>query len=284
MNKKWIVLIVVVVLIVGVAAYLVGKGTFSGGEKNLTNYTEGTTKYLGLAKSVVVKYDVLEGEVELGYKINQGHLELGMLSIDITLLNKSKRLIKQTEVDFRIINDQGKDAYQGYIIFYDLKPGETAVRSGYSMLPLDKLNGEPKKITLTLWKLWEDASPSPPKTTPTITPKTTVIPSPDSPSQVVKDFFQVFIDGRYDDLKKYLSSSDLKTLASVENGYQQWVEIVKQQNRAKPIERVEIIRESISGDKANMEYKVFYKNGSAENLGGNLIKEESGWKMVVWQK
>jgi len=272
MNKKWIVLIVVVVLIVGVAAYLVGKGTFSGGEKSLTNYTEGTTKYLGLSKSVVIKYDVLAGEVELGYKIDQKYLDLGMLSIDISLLNKSQHLIKQTEADLRITDAQGKTVLQKYILFIDLKPGETAVERGFSMVDLNRLDSEPKKITITLWKLWGETTVSP---TPTPTPPATISPTKVSPGSVVKAFWTAIQKGQYIEAKEYLvANSEMLNPEMIKQ-----IEEYFKTNPGKAIQKVEIIQESIDGASARVRYVVYSRDGTKDEDEGSLRKENGTWKL-----
>lgn len=284
-KKKWIAVVVFLALIiVGLIGYLVYQGSRSEEEK-LLNYTEGTNQYTGLSKSVVVAYDVLKGEVELKYAINQDLLELGTLETDVFLLNKSQKTIKQTEAALRVLDDKNKVLSESYVVFFNVKPGET-IKLRFSTVYLKRLDGEVKKVTITLWKIWGDATTTPPKTTTTVSPSTTTTApavTQGSPGQTVKDFYQAWADGKYDDLKKYLSAPDLQKLASVANGYQQWFDVLKQQNQSNPIKSVEILKVDIvdGGKKADAYYRIYHKTGS-EELGGQLVLEGTVWKMVIW--
>ena len=284
MNKRWVVLIVVLVLIiVGLVGYLVSQGG-KGEKEKLANYTEGTDKYTSFSKSVVVAYDVLKGETELEYTIDPGLLELGMLKMDVSLLNKSQNLIEQTEAVLRIIDSKGSVLLEKYAVFFNIKPG-VAVKSSFGITDLNKLAGEVKKITLTLWKVWGETTISS-TPAPTTTTKTTITPTltQSSPGQTVKDFYQAWIDGRYEDMLNYVSSADIKKMSSYPSWKQLWIEMQVKTYKTHPIERIEILKEDEGAPKdarGNVSYIVYYKDKNTEELGIFLVKEESGWKVIL---
>lgn len=137
MKKKWIIL--VVVLVVALAGGAVGCGK---------------SKEQKLIDSVTVRYDVLQGKTEMRYSINQGLLEeFDRLKMDISLLNKSQSTIRQAEAMLQILDGQGNIIFKDYACFVLVEPGETDW-SSYMIIDLTKLSGEAKKINLILWKVW----------------------------------------------------------------------------------------------------------------------------------
>jgi hypothetical protein len=291
-KKKWITVIVVLVLIIaGLVGYLVYQGG-KGEEKKLINELEKVgqadqTKEFG---DIPISYKVAPGVSEeakkivgIKYQVDEGLLDLGKLTAGLTITNNSEvQTIEKAVISLVVLDKSGnvltkstktimKDVGRGVI-----KPRETRVYEYFFDQINLKLLKDIGSFAVILEQVELKGSTSPPTTTAITTPTV----AQGSPGQTVKDFYQAWIDGRYDDMLKYISSSDINKMSLYQNWKQLWAESQAREYKVRPIGRIEILRENISGDKANMEYTVYYKNGSTENLGINLIKEESGWKVI----
>jgi len=294
-KKKWIIVIVILVVVAAVVGVVIGRVT--SGQVTPATSTPPVTpttpsnpsntepdKY-ALTSSVAVSSTIPSETaklLEITYKYDEGWAAAGMLIIQSVIIkNNSDRSIDRAYISLRIFDGKsgtGNELLKRSSFIGDVSPGKTGSTGLGGSILLENLKN-PRSFVITLESVtWKGT------TSPTPTPPATISPAEGSPGKLVKDFYQAWIDGRYDDFKKYLSSSDLQKLSSVANGYQQWIDILKQQDQSNPIKSIEILQVDITdgGKKANVYHKVYYKNGSNE-LGMWLILEGTNWKVVVWQ-
>ena len=82
----------------------------------------------------------------------------------------------------------------------------------------------------------------------------------------------------------YVSSADIKKMSSYPSWKQLWIEMQVKTYKTHPIERIEILKEDEGAPKdarGNVSYIVYYKDKNTEELGIFLVKEESGWKVIL---
>jgi len=283
MNKKWIWVVAVVVVLGIVVAYFATGGFKSKEGKlvdDLVNSTEGTDKYMGLAKSVDVVYDVLKGEAELKYTIDEGLLEQGMLKMDVSFANKSQKLLKMVEIKLQLI-DGSTVLFEHSLGFVDIKPGVTR-ESTFGPTDLTKLDGKAKKITLTLRKASEGTTVS-----PTPTPSATISLAKGSPGEVVAAFFEAIKEGRYTDAKEQLSvQSRIDYLAYLneydKKNYSSLEEALKARPENERPQKIEVVGEPVIDDaaKATVKCKI-YLPSETRTWSFNLVKENGAWKLVM---
>jgi hypothetical protein len=103
-----------------------------------------------------------------------------------------------------------------------------------------------------------------------------------SPGDVVKAFYRAANEGRYSEAEQMMSE-DAKAFLKGELGQLAggFKGIVDKMTKNGTIVSVDIEREQIRGEGATVTGKVSYKDGSSEEKGESLIKENGSWKLTV---
>ncbi len=103
-----------------------------------------------------------------------------------------------------------------------------------------------------------------------------------SPSETVIAAYTAGNQGKYAEAKKSFSSEflnflggDLRTIAINMSGT--W----KRNTKNGTMERIEILQEKIQGNRANVYFILYFKDGSKETFNEPLIKEDGVWKITL---
>lgn len=99
-----------------------------------------------------------------------------------------------------------------------------------------------------------------------------------SPSKVVKQFSKALCSGNVAGVTKHYSHETLpKDRPILDEAVEKAAEEAR---RRGGLDKVEIIAEQIDGWAARVSATLYFKNGSTENIGMQLLQEKSGWKVV----
>jgi len=292
MKKKylWIIVAVVVLAVIGVVVALSQKTDEEKliDELEQIGQTDQTTEFGGIPISYQVASSVSEEAkkvVSISYRVDKGLLDLGKLTAGITITNNSPtQIVEKAVISLVVFGKDGsvlakstktisKDVGRGAI-----QPSETReYEYFFDQLNL-KLLKDINRFAVVLEQVGFKGATN---TTPPSTTQTSVTPTvvAGSPEQVVKSFYQAWAEGKYEDLKKYLSSADLQRLTSTANGYQQWVDSLKQKEVPTLISVAGA--ESISDSRVQVKTVVLYKDGKQVDMFWPLVKEGTEWKITL---
>lgn len=97
----------------------------------------------------------------------------------------------------------------------------------------------------------------------------------ESPSDVVRSFFDAIEQGKYAKARSYvhLAVREQFTLEEFDSAREFFA-------RRRGIKRIDIVNESIRGELAEVSYTVHFKDGTSEKGTFFLEKEEGKWKIV----
>lgn len=101
-----------------------------------------------------------------------------------------------------------------------------------------------------------------------------------SPSQTVKNFNKYVSEGKIDDATKLLSKRVISNMGidKVKSGLARTTKNIKERGG---ITSLEIVKEEIIGEVAEVHMIISYGNGSKINEKVQLIKEEGDWKIDI---
>lgn len=100
-----------------------------------------------------------------------------------------------------------------------------------------------------------------------------------SPGETVKAVYMAANDGWYSETKKYIYSEVLNSI----NQNLGTLHLVKQWDiytRNGKIEKIEILNEIIRGERAEVYFKVYFKDGETKQDQDLLLKEGGQWKIL----
>lgn len=278
MKKKWIVIIALIVIIVGVAGYFIGQGGPKSDEERLIEYTEGTDKYAGIFHEYVVSPSVSQeakGMIEIKYEIDQGQLDLEILAVGLTLHNTSNdRIIKEVWVSMKVLDDKNTVLSESkkMLGYRAIGPGETKNSPYLFKSYLEYLDETASKFVITLERvdlIGVSSTPSPISSIPS-----SVIEG--SPGEMVIAFWEAIKKGLYSETEQYFSSDSPISIDEVKKSFKDNLQII--------IERVEILNERIhkDGTTAVVIFKIYFSNdGIAETveITWDVVKEDGNWKI-----
>lgn len=278
MKKKyvWLLIIFVAIVFLGVGILVGALRSGEITEEELVNYEEKDEEYVSLSDSISVVYEVLAGDVEINYEVDQGLLELRDLKVDITLLNISQRTIKQTEVALRILNNEEEVLFEKYLVFFNIKPDERK-KGNFGIIKLDKIDGETAGVVIALWKVWREPVS---ETTPSPTNSDPISITEGSPSAVIVAFFEAMKDEKYSDALEYLSSETLTEEGekATSDTLEEWA-----QNYPNEIPKKVVAYEEepdINNEKGMWVYlSMHMPNGEVTEGTFYLIEEDGFWKI-----
>lgn len=103
-----------------------------------------------------------------------------------------------------------------------------------------------------------------------------------SPSEVVAAAYMAANAGEYSKAESYLSSELINTMKSglgalVGGMKGMWDETTRDGN----IQRIEILKESIRGEGAKVDFRIHFKDGKTKDNDEPLIKEKGKWKITI---
>jgi len=103
-----------------------------------------------------------------------------------------------------------------------------------------------------------------------------------SPSEVVRAFYMAANEGKYSESEKYLSSEALNALKSGMGMFVGGMKgLLDKATRNGRIEKVEILKEEIRGEGAEVRFRVFFKDGDSKKDSETLIREDGVWKISI---
>jgi uncharacterized membrane protein YvbJ len=106
-------------------------------------------------------------------------------------------------------------------------------------------------------------------------------PQSNTPSGAVKKMFQIVEKGSYNEFKNMYSQDAQQTASSIGYDLSVFYSQARQEvNNKKGVKKFDITEEEITGDTARVCYKVEYGDSSTDANCGNLIKENSVWKLA----
>ena len=102
-----------------------------------------------------------------------------------------------------------------------------------------------------------------------------------SPATVIKITFEAANAGHYDEAEKHLTAKALAQmngmLAKLAGGH---IKLWDGWTKGRTLEKIEILKESIDGAKANVRYRFHYKDGTSKDDDDDLLLENGEWKFL----
>ena len=103
-----------------------------------------------------------------------------------------------------------------------------------------------------------------------------------SPSEVVIAAYMAANEGKYSEAEKYLSSEVMNAMkggiGALAGGMKgAW----DKTTRNGTIEKIEILKEEVRGEGANVFFKIHFKDGKTKDDDEPLIKEDGRWKITI---
>lgn len=106
--------------------------------------------------------------------------------------------------------------------------------------------------------------------------------APQSPGAVVRDFYGLMANGKYESASRHLSAEARMMFTFGMTLAAGLSEFAGEELGAIPIGRVEITRETIRGDAAEVSYVLHHADGSADQeTSETLVKENGRWKIAL---
>lgn len=276
MNKKWIFVIVAVILIGALIGVLIAKNSSSDEEKIIDELLPPKTQNSGTMPAI--GYTPESNGLAVKAEIITDHWERGVLSLKITIKNTSDKKLITSRISVNTIDLNGKRGLEGYgEAVNQLNPGET-VTLDLNMVEIG-VSKSIKKVEVFFYKdsiVWGPAPVStPPKTTTPPSTSTTPTTNPSrTEEQVVRDvvtkWFDFMKNGKFTEALKLMTLEGFSA-ADLEAGWD------------KTITRLEITKvifeEQVSTPHANVYVKVYLSDGSYEKYYFILYKLDNGWKI-----
>lgn len=100
-----------------------------------------------------------------------------------------------------------------------------------------------------------------------------------SPSGVIKDFYQYIENGKINDAFDLISEEG-KQLLSLGGGANFLARFTENMKKQGGIKSIEIINEQIHGDRATVQHIMKFGNGATDKNTEQLIKQHGKWKIV----
>lgn len=101
-----------------------------------------------------------------------------------------------------------------------------------------------------------------------------------SPGNVVKDYFNQLLAGKYQNAQKDLSS---RAIAEIEKGSgvkaNEALKQLGEQLKLMKLEKIQIVKENIKGNTATVEFKGVFTGQGTQPGKAELIKEKGVWKI-----
>ncbi len=101
------------------------------------------------------------------------------------------------------------------------------------------------------------------------------------PSEVVTAAYMAANDEKYSEVDKYLSSEAKAATNKAGEVVGNMKDVWDRRNRNGTIERIEIIREDVKGDKATIAIRIHFNDRSISERQESLINEGGQWKMTL---
>jgi len=103
-----------------------------------------------------------------------------------------------------------------------------------------------------------------------------------TPSEVVEVAYMAANDGKYSEVKKYMSSELTKALNSDLGAFMgglkgAWDQVTHNGT----IKKIQIQKEEMRGEGADVYFKIYFKDGKIKDDKEELIKEDKKWKITI---
>src|SRR5438445_11736297 len=103
-----------------------------------------------------------------------------------------------------------------------------------------------------------------------------------SPSDTIVAAYMAANEGKYSEAERYFSSDALNAmkgdLGALTGGMKGGLD---EATRTGSIERIEILREAVRGEGANVSFRVHFKDGSTKDNNEKLLLENGVWKITL---
>ncbi len=102
-----------------------------------------------------------------------------------------------------------------------------------------------------------------------------------SPSEVVIAAYMAANEGKYSEVKKYMSSEVINAMAGLGALAGGWKAVWDKITRNGTIQRIEILKEEMRGEGATVYFRIHFKDGKTKVDDKPLIKEDGQWKIII---
>lgn len=293
MNKKWILVIVVLILAVaGLVGYIVGRGGSNGEEQRLFPKIE---EMGSLPKLTYVEPPEAKDKLRVEAQVGKEHWEkIGALSLVAKVENKTKdqTLVKAVFI-YTLIDKSGKviglkDMAAG-AGFNNIKPGEVGtlnldmlvVANAERISRVEYSLRDIKFAVLTTPTIPATPTPTPPTATATQPAEQnvyTVAPkNPKEPAEIVAAFGFLCDQGKYDEATKLVTGNFLKegdprqTWSRISNGKKLTKMVVIDKGPKHTI--------GLASNLFDLEVRFCFEGGQTFDSNPWLIKESGVWKL-----
>ena len=103
-----------------------------------------------------------------------------------------------------------------------------------------------------------------------------------SPSDTVVATYMAANEGKYSEVEKYFSSDALNAMkgdiGALFGGMKGFAD---EATRNGSIERIEILREQVRGEGAQVDFRIHFKDGSKKDANERLLLENGVWKIAL---
>lgn len=103
----------------------------------------------------------------------------------------------------------------------------------------------------------------------------------DSPSTVVKHFYEYVAAGKVNDAYELIAKDGKLMLQKYGGGVSALSDSTQKLKGKGGLESIKIKSEEITGDTAEVEFSLTYGNGTTKNDNEKLVKENGSWKITV---
>ena len=103
----------------------------------------------------------------------------------------------------------------------------------------------------------------------------------ESPSTVVKDFYTYAEAGKVNDAYKLVTDEGKEMLKKYGGGVSAISSITDKIKKKGGIKTIEILSEKITGDTANVSFRLTYGDGTIMEDNEKLIKEQGAWRITI---
>ncbi len=103
----------------------------------------------------------------------------------------------------------------------------------------------------------------------------------DSPSTVVKKFYEYAEAGKVNDAYELITKDGKEMLQKYAGGVSALSDLTDEIKREGGLKSINIQSEEITGDTAKVVFVITYGNGTTKNDNEKLIKEQGAWKITV---
>lgn len=103
----------------------------------------------------------------------------------------------------------------------------------------------------------------------------------DSPSTVVKNFYEYVEAGKVNDAYELITKDGKEMLKQYGGGVSALSDLTRKIKNKGGLKAINIENEEITGDTAKVVFVITYGNGTTEKDNEALIKEQSSWKITV---